>query len=186
MAICSNAICGLLTQGKDKSCIKDIGGNSTIIYAIPRCYIESYTDTYTDNVIDDIVLDTTNNPSAQWYQIVVNKDSITTLEEPQLPGKFILQTVTFTISNYTSNADTDLANQEATDFSQQLVDSDENVFAIKNNTGVWHLFGKNIGMGIASGSKSSGAVYSDVAGNTLTFTAGESFYAPVLSNTYVF
>lgn len=187
MAICSNCI--LTTDILFNCLFKPQGGNSNLIYAIPRCYIDSYTDNYTDNIIDDIVLDTVNNPGAGWYRIFARQDSVTTVEAPQLPNKFILQTLTFAISNFTDNTDKDAAAQEALDFAQQLVNISSGngvVFAVQSRNGVWNLYGITNGMEIESGSKDSGAAKADVAGNTIVMTAAEDTYAPVLNSAYTF
>lgn len=179
---CSTCI---TTQGFVQNCeVKVPGGNNYTFYLIPRCKVVSFDDPNTDGIIDDIIL---NDPLLDvFYKVEANNNSVTCTEDVTLPVGFITQTLAFTISNIASDPDTEVGAQLATDFARDIVNNVGGLLVIvKDRAGINRIYGYQNGLDVTVGQKVSGAVITDIAGNTLTLSGGEPTWAPTVSAAYV-
>lgn len=182
--------CIFRTCHKPSCTFKQAGGNQKNFYIINKCWLDANPITYLPDpdccVIADIALDTVNNPEAGWISVTAIKDTITVTETVTLPNKFILQSLTFQITNVNDNANASQGYCEASTFAQQLINSDEGfVVLVQNKLGVWVAYGLTTGLEVSAAVKTTGAVIADVASNTITFEAGEPEYGQPVDASYI-
>lgn len=183
---CSDCI--FTTCHKPSCTFKQAGGNEKNFYITNKCWLASPAFTYDDDpdccVIKEFLFD---DPVTQgWIPVTAIKDTIVATETVTLPNKFILQNLVFQITNVNDNPNAAQGYCIASQFAQQLINSDEGFLVlIENKLGVWVVYGLTTGMEVSAGVKTTGTVLADVASNTITFEAGEPEYAKPVKKSYV-
>ena len=179
MATCNT--CAIDGGFLDSCELKVGGGNYVQISIVPSCYIDTVTEV--SGVITAIALDTVGNPTAQWYTVKVRKDTISTQETVNLPSGSIQQTVTFTLANYSNNADKETAAAEQSEFLNALVSNDEGMaVVIRDKAGVRRFYGLTTGLSVSAIDKTSGLIGTDLSGSVITLSEVQSKFAPAIDS----
>lgn len=178
MSVCSTCI---LTAGFEDNCLlKQPGGNYLQISIIPSCFILSYTKD-ADGVITAITLDLVNNPTATWYTVNCRKDTVSTTEEAVVPQYFLNQTIAFTISNFANDPDKETAAQLQANFLSEIMNTANGfVVVVRDKVGVRRLYGETNPLFVATLSKTSGLINTDIAGTAITFADSQPAPAPAI------
>lgn len=167
---------------------KQAGGNYVQISMVPSCYLDSSGITTSPaGVITAIALDTTNNPTAQWYTIKVRKDTLSTNEVRNESNGSIQQNISFTIGNYSNSlVDKETAAAEQSEFLNALNNNDEGmILVIRDKNGVRRLYGETTGLAVTASDKQSGLVSTDLAGTVITLSEAQPAYAKPLAASLV-
>ena len=179
MATCNT--CAIDGGFLDSCELKVGGGNYVQISIVPSCYILSVTET--SGVITAITLDAAGNPllTPQWYTVKVRKDTLSTQETVNLPSGSIQQTITFTLANYSNNADKETAAAEQSEFLNALVTNDEGMcVVVRDKAGVRRFYGLTTGLSVSAIDKTSGLIGTDLSGSVVTLSEVQSKFAPAI------
>lgn len=164
----------------DSCDLKVGGGNYVMISLIPTCDILSVTETA--GVVTAITLEATK----VWFDVKVRKDTISTQETVNLPSGSIQQTVTFTIANYSNNADKETAAAIQSDFLNALVTNDEGMaIVVRDKAGVRRFYGLTTGLSVSAIDKTSGLIGTDLSGSVVTLSEVQSKFAPPIDSTVI-
>lgn len=156
------------------------GGNSTLLYLIPICEVETITDAYDDNIITDITLDA---GSAGWLTTNAVLDTLTVEENLNTTTGAFNYNISFQLSALAEAADEDAAAAAARNF----IDSIANPYLgymmiIEANHGVRYLYGEgnSRGLRIADGTQYvSGATIDELSAFTITMSGSGQIARPV-------
>jgi len=173
-----------IDQGFIEGCgPKPAGGNYVQLSMVPSCYLDSSGITTLNGVITAIALDTTTNPTAQWYTIKVRKDTLSTNEVRNESNGSIQQNITFTLGNYSDSlVNKETAAAEQSEFLNALNNNDEGmVLVIRDKNGVRRLYGETTGLAVTASDKQSGLVSTDVTGTVITLSEAQPAYAKPLA-----